>query len=30
MPLISDVLPVGKDIVIRIKVQALIVNSVNL
>jgi hypothetical protein len=30
MPLISDVLPVGKDIAIRIKVQALIVNSVNL
>ena len=30
MPLISDVLPVGKDIVIRIKAQALIVNPVNL
>jgi hypothetical protein len=30
MPLISDVLLVGKDIVIRIKAQVLIANPVNL
>jgi hypothetical protein len=30
MPLISDVLPVEKDIVIRIKAQVLIVSPVNL
>ena len=30
MPLISDVLPVEKDIVVRIKAQVLIVSPVNL